>query len=371
MRRPVLRVRQYVPAPYFYLKADCRNREVGLFMKKLYDVVVLRSLAIVMVVAFHAYGMMYWGHFPDLTEKYKDLYYSTNQYVVNFRMPLFIFISGYLFSYLERERGKYPTFLSLLKNKFKRLIIPYFIFATIYMLTTGMGFDIKTLMSGSCAHLWFITMLFWCFISTRLFHLIPCRNRLLFQISLLVISFIVLFVDVPVFGFLGIGSFQRWFFWFYFGYTISPFRNQIYNYLSKRKIWLLVFALVYLLELLYTMKFVESADERGPFVRFAHLSIVLLIWFLTNWAINNSSKPWYENVVFKELNRTSYGIYVLHYWLQPFFISSTAKQLLHIDTLAATHVVLFPFLFFLTSLALSYVGAKILLRTRIGRFLIG
>ena len=38
-------------------------------MKKLYDVVVLRSLAIIMVVAFHAYGMMYWGHFPNMTNE--------------------------------------------------------------------------------------------------------------------------------------------------------------------------------------------------------------------------------------------------------------------------------------------------------------
>ena len=76
-------------------------------MKKLYDVVVLRSLAIIMVVAFHAYGMMYWGLFPDLTERYKELYYDINQFVVNFRMPLFIFISGYLFSFLEREKNKY------------------------------------------------------------------------------------------------------------------------------------------------------------------------------------------------------------------------------------------------------------------------
>ena len=93
-------------------------------MKKLYDVVVLRSFAIVMVVAYHAYGLMYWGFVPKMTERFKDLYYVVNEYVVNFRMPLFVFISGYLFSFLEHERGKYPTFMALLKNKFKRLIFP-------------------------------------------------------------------------------------------------------------------------------------------------------------------------------------------------------------------------------------------------------
>ena len=340
-------------------------------MKKLYDVVVLRSLAIIMVVAFHAYGMMYWGHFPNMTNEYKEIYYNINQYVVNFRMPLFIFISGYLFSFLEREKNKYPTFLALFQNKFKRLIIPYLIFATIYMLTTGMGFDLKVLISGSCGHLWFITMLFWCFMCARLFRLVPWSRNLYYQIVVLLISFIVLFLDVTEISFMGVQGLPRWFFWFYLGYVISPYRSQLFDYLSKRKIWLVIFALVYLSELIYTIKFVESADERGWFMRFAHLAIVLLIWYVTNWAINNSSRPWYENAVFKELNRTSYGIYVLHYWLQPMLISSTAKRLFHLETLAANHVILFPLLFFLTSLACSYIGTKVLLKTKIGRFLIG
>lgn len=340
-------------------------------MKKLYDVVVLRSLAIIMVVAFHAYGIMYWGGFPDMTETYKDLYYKFNQYVVNFRMPLFIFISGYLFSFLEREKGKYPTFLELLKNKFKRLIIPYFIFATIYMLTITLTLNIKTLISGDYQSFWFITMLFWCFICTRLLRLVPLGNKIHSQIVVLTISFIVLFVHIPEFQLMGIQNLPKWFFWFYLGYIVSPYRNQLYNYLNKRKVCLFAFALVYLAELIYTIKFVENASERGWFMKFAHLSIVLLIWYITNYTINNSSIPWYENAVFKELNRTSYGIYVLHYWIQHLAISYTVKRVLHLEILAANHVILFPFLFFLTSLAASYIGTKILLKTKVGRFLIG
>ena len=214
-------------------------------MKKLYDVVVLRSLAIIMVVAFHAYGMMYWGHFPDMTDEYKEIYYNINQYVVNFRMPLFIFISGYLFSFLEHEKNKYPTFLALFQNKFKRLIIPYLIFATIYMITTGMGFDLKVLISGSCGHLWFITMLFWCFMCARLFRLAPWSGNLYYQIAVLILGFVALFLDVPKFSFMGVQGLPKWFFWFYLGYLVSPHRNQLFDFLSKRKIWLMIFALVF------------------------------------------------------------------------------------------------------------------------------
>ena len=55
---------------------------------KLYDVVVLRSLATVMVVAFHAYSMMYWDNLPCMTETYKNLYHAINpiQEIIFFSM---------------------------------------------------------------------------------------------------------------------------------------------------------------------------------------------------------------------------------------------------------------------------------------------
>lgn len=344
-------------------------------MKKLYDVVVIRSIAIVMVVAFHAYGMTYWDeHFPDMAEKYKNLYYVINHCILNFRMPLFVFISGLLFSFLEREKGKYPTFTALFKNKFRRLIVPYLIFTTIYMLTTDIGFNLKILLSGWLAHLWFIVTLFWCFISTRLFCLIPYSHTVPFKAILLAIGFALMFLDQPTIAFMGIQALPKWFFWFYLGYVISPYRDRLFNYINRRKILLLILLTMYSLGLACTITFMDSKEEGGGFAYLAQVSIVLSIWYTTNWAIKNSfwgRGKWYENAIFKELNKTSYGIYVLHCWLLTLIVSPTAIQILHLDELAANHLFLFPFLLFLTTLTVSYLGAKILLKTKIGRFLIG
>lgn len=341
-------------------------------MNRLYDVVVIRSIAIVMVVAYHAYGMMYWdGHFPETAEIYKDLYFVINQYILNFRMPLFLFISGLLFSFLETEKCKYPTFTALAKNKFKRLIIPYLIFATIYMLTTGMGFNLKIMLSGWLAHLWFIATLFWCFISTRLSCFIPYGKTLWFKCTLLAISFILLFPELPKIGFLGIQELPEWFFWFYLGYVISPYREQLFIYMSKRKIWLLALTAVYSFGLVYTITFTGNEEESSWFIYPGQVSIVLLVWYITNYVIRNSSKAWYKNRIFGELNRTSYGIYVLHYWLQVLIVSSSVKQVLHLDELAANHIYAFPLILFLATLLMSYVGTRILLKTSVGRFLIG
>lgn len=49
---------------------------------------------------------------------------SYMQYIYSFHMPLFFFISGYLFN-----SAKYPDFKGFLKRKLKTLVLPYFIFA--------------------------------------------------------------------------------------------------------------------------------------------------------------------------------------------------------------------------------------------------
>ena len=142
--------------------------------------------------------------------------------------------------------------------------------------------------------------------------------------------------------------------------------------MSERKYISFICFSIYIFELLYTFKNVETADARSPYLmRVGHLAIVIFIWYFVNWLIRQHPGRWLENRVFKELNKTSYGIYVLHYWLQPFIISTTAKRLFGLEALAANHTLLFPFLFFLCSLLMSYIGTKILLRTKVGRFLIG
>ena len=96
--------------------------------QKLIDIAILRTFAIVCVVFFHVYGMMYANHFPASKDIYASMYFRVVQCgLINIAMPLFLFISGYLFVYLL-QKGKYSTFGDLLKNKVQRVLLPYFIF---------------------------------------------------------------------------------------------------------------------------------------------------------------------------------------------------------------------------------------------------
>ncbi len=57
--------------------------------------------------------------------------------------------------------------------------------------------------------------------------------------------------------------------------------------------------------------------------------------------------------------------------IEPLMISRTAQQLLPLEQWAADHIVLFPLVFSLLALLLSYIVTRIFLMTRIGKFLVG
>ncbi|WP_455587188.1 acyltransferase family protein [Bacteroides sp.] len=340
---------------------------------KLQDVVILRSFAIIFVVAFHAYGMMYASsHFPETQTIYHKLYYNINQLIFKFRMPLFIFISGYLYSHLILDRGKYPTFTELIKNKFKRLIIPYWIFTFLIMISTN-SFNITKFTSGSYSHLWFITMLFWCFIITYIINRITFKKYI--NIFILLGSFLLLQIDISSFPYkdytLGLQFISYWYFWFFLGWNIYPRKAQLIKTIAQYHLCIPLI-LIYILGVTYTVLFIKTDNIRTFGSEIANLSIVISIWFITNKYLIihlNENKRFYKAL--SELNKYSYGIYVFHNWIQPYLISRTMKNLFPLQAWAANYKILFPLIFFIVSFIISYILAKYSLKTRIGRFLIG
>jgi len=87
--------------------------------KRLVSVDIARAIAIILVVGYHFQ--------PEGSPHWYDLL-QTN--IISFiRMPLFMFASGYLYIFIEREREKkrkIVKYKTLVWHKFKRLMIPYF-----------------------------------------------------------------------------------------------------------------------------------------------------------------------------------------------------------------------------------------------------
>lgn len=71
------------------------------------------------------------------------------------------------------------------------------------------------------------------------------------------------------------------------------------------------------------------------------------------------------------LNGASFGIYIPHNRIGMYTVSSTARRMLLIDSFAMNHTILFPLLFSIVAFIISFIISWSLLRTRIGRQLIG
>lgn len=329
---------------------------------KLYDVVIIRSFAIIIVVAFHAYGMMYAeAHFPTLKNIYSQLYFVWNQCIfINVAMPMFVFVSGYLFAFLWRK-GKYQDFWNLVKNKAKRILLPYFVFGLIMMATTN-NFHPFTLLYGGYWHLWFLPMLFWCFIVA--FFLNKYFVSLRAQFVIVCICFVLSLFPKFIPRILGLHNITIWFCWFYLGIII-------YNYRERLIVGLAKFRLEYILLIVYLAITIYKPTEYGDIYWYnviAQICIVIVLWYWVN------KIDWHEIKLMQpivSISNCSYGIYIFHNWIQMYLISRTAQRLFPLERWAAEHTILFPLCFFLLSLGISYVLTRLLLKTRIGRFLIG
>ena len=87
----------------------------------------------------------------------------------SFMLESFVFISGYIFSYQLCGNRKEIHLKGLVKGKLQRLIMPCILFGVLYLLCfdrESLDHLPQTLYILLCgvAHLWFLPMLFWCFI---------------------------------------------------------------------------------------------------------------------------------------------------------------------------------------------------------------
>ena len=199
----------------------------------------LRGLCVIIVVAFHCLMFLIYGKIPAMRETYAQFEKINYCSPIVVAMPLFTFISGYLYAYL-RGVGKYSKDWSFIKNKAKRLLLPFIFFVILFCITTEIRqTDSISLMKhiwlhiiyGDYNHLWYLPVLFWCFIIIRLFeHLTTSKiSILLFLLLIFVLSW-----SIPVFRFiLNLGETIQWFFWFLLGYSYFKFKDYFMSLISN------------------------------------------------------------------------------------------------------------------------------------------
>ncbi|MEG1255518.1 acyltransferase family protein [Clostridium sp.] len=113
---------------------------------------ILKGIGIILVVIGHA-NFKFAGSTGTM---------FIQKYIYSFHMPLFFFLSGYLF-----VKEKHPNFKKFIKTKIKTLLIPYFFFSILSVLVKFNGFKtiiVQILYLGNKVvwnePLWFLVCLF-------------------------------------------------------------------------------------------------------------------------------------------------------------------------------------------------------------------
>lgn len=132
--------------------------------KNLDEVSLVRPVLIILMVLYHSMAI-HTGNWklPDGVFVIPE-YAMIGKLSYAFMLEAFVFISGYVWAYQRLIRGKEETIVLLVKKKVQRLIFPTFVFGLLYIIMfEPWNLNLFHILEGP-GHLWFLPMLFWCFL---------------------------------------------------------------------------------------------------------------------------------------------------------------------------------------------------------------
>lgn len=187
--------------------------------KLLAEVACIRPILILLLIVYHAFLIYAGGWREPAGFESNEAYGWIARFSYSFMLEMFVFVSGYVWAY-QIERGKKFTFLHLVKDKAIRLLLPCFIFSTIYwfLLRPTPPQCIVVQIVNGVGHMWFLPMLFLCFIGCYLI------NRIKLGIHYIVITLALLalisYLPLPS----RIENAMYYMFFFYAGYALREHR---------------------------------------------------------------------------------------------------------------------------------------------------
>lgn len=141
------------------------NNRISLGLRNnLDEVSFARPILILQVVLYHAMAI-HVGSW-DIPEGATIIpaYQAIGKIVYAFMLEAFVFVSGYVWAYQRETKGKVDNIWQLVLKKAQRLILPSIIFGVIYILLFQRDqLDFIHIIEGP-GHLWFLPMLFECFL---------------------------------------------------------------------------------------------------------------------------------------------------------------------------------------------------------------
>lgn len=318
------------------------------------NLTVYRAVAMVMVVLYHCtcyYAHPYW---PFGEGPYNAFLKAVTTLMGGIHMPVFVFISGYLF-WMLKQKGHYKSIAEFYKKKFFRLIVPYLVVGVGLILMFDEIYAVKDMLYGIC-HLWFLLMLFFLFLLAPFFWKFFEKIKNDRVVTILIASSFLLF---PVFSKVGILTIAKVFYFlpfFLMGYVIQR-RGKRALYCD----WVFWMGVLFFGVILFVftphLLFVEKVIRE-----YASFVVIIVVSLIPNFSLPQKIK----NVV-TNFSNNSMGIYLFHHLFISYVIMVPSIK----KWLDSTNSYFGVLLLFFTALVSSWILSILFNRFKFLRVLIG
>lgn len=285
-------------------------------MNKLKDIESMRVITMILVVFAHV-TRMYTVN-AAIPQGNTDVFFTAiTEWIYTFHMPAFVAISGAVYYFVKRERNAYNDIWIFVKNKAKRLLIPYVFFAIVVVIPTlyycnliegdfwRYIFNTFVLVRGP-RHLWYLIMLFNLLVIFNL-----CENYIFKHKGLfLLLSFFVHFLP----SYFPIKAFQlpevcSYFLYFMIGYYFQNKRACVMVYLSKINKYVISLVLILLTIGIYCF---YHTYMFGTFVGSFLCSVLGIIFLYIISVIISQKERLTCSSIFKLIDKNNFGLYLFH-----------------------------------------------------------
>jgi len=286
---------------------------------KLSDFSKIKTIMMITIVLYHSIALWlpegWFNQQPSTPSTFLRILSTWLNYI---HVYVFVFVSGYLFSYLKIQKGKYKSFSELMKKKFKRLIIPYITTSITWCIPFYILFFqpsiinvLKNYLFGYAPNqLWFLLMLFNVFIIAYFLHqyIIKMDLKNVFIISFVIYLFYIIINNYITLPFQLVKTIQ-----FLPFFLIGMNYDRMNKILLKKNIYvfflminMVLFAIQFLIPLNANI-YVKVIKKIIDF--FISINGTL---FVVNFMCSIKNASLFNKKIYKIIENNSFNIYLFH-----------------------------------------------------------
>lgn len=326
---------------------------------KMQYVSILRVCSMILIVLYHSlcFYIGVWWYLSTVEEPICKLIAFP---VVKVGLTTFVFISGYLYGYMYIERGKYRTVKSFILNKSQRLLIPYFFWGIVMILTFPLLHIPWINLFTGIAHLWFLLMLFEIFVLMALLNKlgICVQKAKNIDFVIVVISFVLLYIWKQYSShqhFFGIDNTLYYLPVFFVGFYFAKYRPEVSGKVFASFLFLIGIVGLFILSYF-------GCPDNNIINRISAIMVSVSAMIL----LKDSSFSFFQSVFFTNLDNNSMGIYIFNQ-----IVVFVLLLIPDMNTFLSHHSFVGVLLIFVISLIIPWLLSNLFNKSKYTSFLIG